>query len=94
MGSILLLLAENLEPVFIELSEDDKPLDQVTAQYFVASYKAERKNLGIISFAAPVVQRIEQGTPKALMWVQFPPGAPGNFKKILIMAVAKSLDKG
>jgi hypothetical protein len=24
---------------------------------------------------APVVQRIEQSTPKALMWVQFPPGA-------------------
>jgi hypothetical protein len=27
-------------------------------------------------FRAPVVQRIEQSTPKALMWVQFPPGAP------------------
>jgi hypothetical protein len=29
----------------------------------------------IIFPLALVVQRIEQGTPKPLMWVQFPPGA-------------------
>jgi hypothetical protein len=29
---------------------------------------------------APVVQRIEQSTPKALMWVQFPPGALNSDK--------------
>ena len=29
---------------------------------------------------APIVQRTEQSTPKALMWVQFPLGAPGSNK--------------
>lgn len=29
----------------------------------------------IMLLPAPVVQWTEQGTPKALMWVRFPPGA-------------------
>ncbi len=49
--------------------------DMILEKFCLAHGLAGLLDNAIMSSPAPVVQWTEQGTPKALMWVRFPPGA-------------------